>query len=514
MTRADWGKLLLLGLLGGGVAFWVSRFQPAPGYMDADYYQAVGQRFVTGYGLTEPFLWNYLDDPAGLPHPAHAYWMPLTSLLAAAGMWLGRQVSFSAARMGFVLLAALLPPLTALTALWFHGRRPLAWAAGALAAFSAFYAPFLPTTDAFGLYMLWGLLFVWAAGAQAPRRSAALGLLVALMHLTRADGILWLPVALWAAVRDARSWKGRAWRVGGVLLGYGLVMLPWFVRNSLFFGAPLAPGGVRALFVRTYNDLFLYPASQLTWSYWLSGGLGEILQARLWAARLNLGTLFAVQGGIIWLPFILWVAWQRRKDVRVQVTALGWTFTFLFLTLVFPFAGARGAFFHSGAAVQPFFWVLAPLGLQESARKLAVWRGWKEKEFASRVLLLFLLATLGLTVLLVQTRVAAGWGREQQTYRQAEAWLQSRGALDEPIIVANPPGYWLATGRTALALPGGGPEMVLRVADDFGAAYLLLQADNHPPALQALFASSEAEGRIRYLATFNQEARLYVILSP
>ena len=52
-------------------------FQQYPGYMDADYYYSVGLQIINGFGLNELVLWNYLDDPAGLPHPSNAYWMPL-----------------------------------------------------------------------------------------------------------------------------------------------------------------------------------------------------------------------------------------------------------------------------------------------------------------------------------------------------------------------------------------------------------------------------------------------------
>ncbi len=506
MKRTDRMMLGLLAWLGWAVALAVSRFQPAPGYMDADYYQAIGLRFVNGDGLTEPFLWNYLDDPAGVPHPANAYWMPLPSLLAAAGMWLAGRADYAAGRLGFLLLAGVLPVLTALTALWLHGRRKLAWVSGMLAAFAGFYAPFLPLTEGFGLYMLWGTLFIWAAGVSHRRRELALGVLVALMHLTRADGVFWLPLALWLAWRQ-RRWAG----VGESLLGYGLLMLPWLVRNVLFFGHLLAPGGGRSLFLRVYNDLFLYPAGQLTWRYWLADGWWPIVRTRLWAAGMNLGTFLAVQGGIIWLPFILWAAWLRRRDVRVQTAALGWGIFFLLFTLVFPLAGARGGFFHGGAALQPFFWALAPLGLDDALRWMARRRGWRLDVSRRWLLALWLGTTVALTGVLLQTRVVQGqWGRAQERYRQVEAWLRENVGDEAPVIVANPPGYWLATGRTALALPGGDVTMILRVADDFGARYLLLEPGAFPAQLDPLFAQNSDDGRFRYLTTI-EEARLYAI---
>ncbi len=511
MTRADRVKLLLLGVLGGLVAAFIARFQPAPGYMDADYYQAVGERFISGAGLTEPFLWNYLDDPHGLPHPANAYWMPLPSLLAAAGMWLSGQKAFWAGRLGFIALAGLLPPLTAITALWLHKQRKLAWVSGGLAIFSAFYAVFLPTTDGFGLYMLWGTLFLWVSADKSRRQTLALGLLVALMHLTRADGVLWLLPALWLAWRRAPRQR----RLCGVLVGYAGVMLPWFVRNWIVFGSPLAPGGGRSLFLRAYNDLFLYPASALTWQYWVQDGLAAIARVRLWAAGLNLGTFLAVQGGIFWLPFILLAAWQLRRDVRVQTAALGWGLTFLAFTLAFPFAGARGGFFHSGAALQPFFWVLAPYGLQEMVAWLEARRQWQTARALPRLLTLFLAMTIALTAFLVGSRVVmADWGSNARRYAQIEDWIRHRQQDDiAPVIVANPPGYWLATERSALALPGGGPEMVLQVADDFGARYLVLEPGSYPDALTALFLAPRTDGRFLYLTTI-EGAHIYAIAAP
>ncbi len=152
----SWRHYLLLALLGAVVLTGVAAFQSAPGYMDADYYHASGLQLAAGRGFTEPFLWNYLDDPAGLPHASHAYWMPLGSMLAAAGAALFRSLSFTTSRLGFIVVAALVPPLTAALAWSFTSRRDLSMAAGLLAVFPAFYLPFLPVTDTFGIYMLLG----------------------------------------------------------------------------------------------------------------------------------------------------------------------------------------------------------------------------------------------------------------------------------------------------------------------------------------------------------------------
>lgn len=508
MKRRDVLILCLLALAGWAVAFGVAAFQDAPGYMDADYYQAIAVRFVQGHGLSEPFLWNYLDDPQGIPHPAHAYWPPLTTLWAALGMALTGQSTFQAARLGFLLLAGLLPPLTALTGLWLHGRRPLAWAAGLLAVFPLFYVPFLPTTDSFGLVMLVGTLFIWSAGSVHPRRFLVLGVLTALMTLARADGLFWLLPAGWLAWREPVQWRVKA--AASLLAGFLAIMLWWYVRNLLSFGSPLTPHGYRTLLICDYNDLFAYPASGLTVKRWLACGFGNLLRDRLWALGMNLATFIGVQGGIFWWPFIVLASWRRRGDLRIQLTWLAWGLIFALMTFPFALAGARGGFFHSGAAVQPVFWALAPLGLADALAWARERLGWRSPHAWPGFMALLLTVTAAATLLLVYVRVVLpGWDGGQARYRAVEAQLP----CDGPVLVANPPGYWLATGRPALALPTGGLAALDQLAGDFGAGCLLLEPDSFPAELGPLYETPADVLGWDYFVTV-QEVRIYVRQTP
>lgn len=73
--------------------------------------------------------------------------------------------------------------------------------AGLLAVFSGYYAPYLPVTDTFSLYMLFGALFFLVVNRKPSIVNPfLLGLLAGLMHLSRADGILWLALALFAII--------------------------------------------------------------------------------------------------------------------------------------------------------------------------------------------------------------------------------------------------------------------------------------------------------------------------
>src|SRR5512135_3116135 len=184
----------LLALLGLALAFGVAQFEPFPGYLDSDYYFGGGLQLAAGKGFTEPYLWNYLDNPSGLPHTSHSYWMPLSSLIAAAGLWLTRSTSYEAGRIGFLALAGLAPVVTAALAYRFTCRTGLAMASGLLAVFSVYYVPFMPVPDNYGPYLVVGALFFLTMSWRSPASYLILGALSGLLTLARSDGLLWLAI--------------------------------------------------------------------------------------------------------------------------------------------------------------------------------------------------------------------------------------------------------------------------------------------------------------------------------
>ncbi len=515
-----WQRHLLLALAGLLVAGSVAAFQPSPGYLDANYYYAGGLQLAAGRGFREPYLWNYLDDPAGLPHPSHAYWMPLASLLAAAGAALPGPSTWFSARLGFLAVAALLPPLTAALAWSFASRRDLALLAGLLAVFSGFYLPFLPITDTFGLYMLFGGLFFLLVGRPVTvGRAVGLGLLAGLMHLARADGLLWLLLALLAVLfcmpRPPSSARLLSlWAVLGVLAGYLLVMGPWFGRNLAVFGAPLAPGGTKMLWLTSYNQIFSFPSDRITFAAWLDSGAAAILGARLWALGMNLATAFGVQGEAFLSPLVLLAGWRLRGERRVQLAGLAWLLTLTVMTAVFPYAGARGGFFHAGAALQPVWWALAPLGLESFLEWGRRRRGWDSRAGAVFRPALAVVAAL-LTAVIVWGRVfgagteSQAWGRDYVAYSQCAQALRDAGLRPgQVVMVADPPGFYLASGNPAIAVPDGGPETALLAAERYGARFLVLEAGSAPDGLLPLYRLDEQPPGLIYLGEVDG-ARLF-----
>lgn len=517
MTRRDYSLLALLGL---AVVLTAAAFQAAPGYMDADYYYAGGLQLAAGRGFTEPYLWNYLDNPAGLPHPSHAYWMPLASILAAAVPALFGPGSWLAGRIPFYLVAACLPPLTAALAFSLTSRRVLALTSGLLAAFSGFYLPFLTTTDTFGLYMLFGGLFFWLAfrAPSAPRfplliSSCLLGLLSGLMHLSRADGLLWLFVAFLAVLFRRKRGDPPLPALFSLLLvlaGYLLPMAPWLARNYAAFGSLLAPGGSKMLWLTSYDQIFSYPASALTFDSWLRSGLGNILAARIWALGLNAATAFGVQGGVFLLPFIVIGLWHLRKQKMVRLAGWAWLLTLAAMTLAFPFAGARGGFFHSGASVQTIWWALAPVGLERVVQWGRLRRNWDEVRARTVFLSGLVLMAVFLSGAILLYRLPT-WKAERISYSQANTFLKGRGMLGtDVVIVSNPPGFYLASGNPAIAVPDGGAETVLALAERYGARFLVLEEGSTPASLTPVYEHPLAYPALAYLGE-TERARIYAI---
>ena len=485
MSFRTYFLLFLSGLI---LPFIIVQFQPIPGYLDADYYFAGGLQLVKGSGFTEPYLWNYLDGTTSLPHPSHTYWMPLASMVAAAGMWGTGQATYETARLPFIIIGALVVPITAALSYSFSKKRDIAFLSAALAIFSVYNAPFVGVTDNFGLFMLFGgLYFIFATKLlEGPTRQQYwffLGLDAGLLTLSRSDGLLWLAITflftLFRAPKETLSRLALYIIKNSLIasLGFLIIMSPWYARNLNTFGTLMAPGGSRVLWLENYDQTFMYPPENLNMESFLATGWNEILNDRMWAFGINLQSAFAAHGGIILFPFIISGLIYFRKDERVQLAGAAWLILFLVMTFIFPFAGARGAFFHAGAAFQPLWWSLVPLGLDGILLSLKK-RNWGSDQtkviFRSALVVIVIM----LTAFVVNLRLfTLGWGEGEGEYPEIEAFLLENGIKENDIvIVRNAPGYYIETGRSAISIPYGGRDAILAVSDQFNADYLVIES--------------------------------------
>ncbi|MGB9669085.1 MAG: hypothetical protein ACPL0B_01745, partial [Anaerolineales bacterium] len=227
----------------------VAKFQFNPGYMDAEYYFATGQYLYSGHGFVEPFLWNYLNNPASLPAPSHLYWMPLASLLAFLGMEIGNSALWFWGRLPFVFLASAIPPLTYYLSYHLKPHTSIARLAGLLALFSGFYAAYLTTTDTFAICMILGTVWILLAEKALTKGGIWffwIGVTSGLLHLSRADGLLWFvmifALGVWQAIQSHKKFNELFPWLILALGGYLLVMSPWYYRNWGLWHSPFPPG--------------------------------------------------------------------------------------------------------------------------------------------------------------------------------------------------------------------------------------------------------------------------------
>lgn len=462
----------------------------APGYMDAEYYFATGRHLAAGDGFSEPFLWNYLADPVQLPTASHAYWMPLASLVAAAPMAVFG-TSFGSAQSLFVLVAALIPVLSARTSTALGAGRRTAWLSGLLAILGGFFLPYFVTTDTFALYAVVGGAALWQMGEATSRPSAwrwlLIGALIGLGHLTRADGLLlWFP----AAMALVLSPRGRGRGLLEMLVGYGLVTAAWWLRNVLAFGSILPPGVGRALWLLEYDELFIYPASLLTPERWWSTGWAAILRPRIEAGWTNVQTILAVNGYVVLLPLALLGGWDRRRLPLLRIGATYLTVLLLFMTVVFPFAGSRGGFFHSSAALMPLMWALVGVGIEILSR-YAPRVGWQPDRTQTLLTSVAVVVAAGLSLWTLAGK--AGWlgasnsfGRNMETYGRVQAILHEADPSAEVVAVVNPPGFESVTGISAVVLPHGTVDTLHEVVRRYGVDWIVLEAD-HPMGLRSVY---------------------------
>ncbi|HET9906120.1 MAG TPA: hypothetical protein VFQ23_05755, partial [Anaerolineales bacterium] len=180
------------------------------------------------------------------------------------------------------------------------------------------------------------------------------------------------------------------------------------------------------------------------------------------------------------------------------------------------FAGSRGSFFHAGAAFQPYWWVAAPVGL-DAVISWARNRGQFTDKNAPIVFqgILVLLAAL-MTFYLVNFRVIAnGWAKDDVIYPAVEKMFQDNGiGQQDVVIVRNPPGYFIGSGRSAISLPFGDESTIMAVAEKFDARYLVLEEDGTFESIQDLYDHPQDQPEFIYLGEVDG-ARLYRIeLNP
>lgn len=484
------------------------------GYMDASYTLHIAEQLARGRGFTEEIIWNYLEQPDALPHPSNAYWMPLPSLLVAP-LFAGFGVSYRVAQVPFILLSALLPLLAFFASRKIFVRDDYAWGAGLLTLFSGFYTIYWVSPDNFTVYAVTASVCLWftARGIETMRaRDFVLaGVFAGLSHLTRADGILLIamaPLAFYFRRPRAIYHRSRIVLLAlYFLLGYLIVMSPWFVRNLDAFGTPLVSAGTKTIWLTNYDELFRY-ADDLTPARYFAWGFDKIIGSKASAALQNFFILIFSSPILFLAPFIVIGGWRVRQGIEVKLFALYGLLLYVVMTLVFTFPSWRGTVFHSGAALVPYFAVLAPPGIDAAVQWIArKRRAWNAQQAALVFRWGFIAIAALFSVYLYAGALVGGatnipaWNQRDREYAALARWLDSNAPPDAIVMTVDPPHFYNVAHKHAIVTPTDSVEAIFAAAQRYGARYLVLQFD-HPAPLRDVYLGKTTIAGLKPVARY------------
>jgi hypothetical protein len=477
--------LLLLGLITAGIAAYGVG---SPGYMDADYYYAMGMQWSQGAGSDEPFLWNYLGQPESIPTPSHAYWPPLTSMIVGAVLRVFGD-GFRVAQAPFVLLTAVLPFLVWRLALAMGEDISLSFQAGLLALAPGFFLPFFLSTDVFSFYAFLGVVMMLAlSNMRLPQNGIVwlgIGILSGAAHLSRADGFLLLVFPLFYILTSS---MGRLRRIGFLVLGYGLIMAPWVTRNMIEFGAPLNSGGGQTLWLLSYDEIFSFPDTLLTPQRWWGAGIKQVLQQRVSAMGVIVQRILAENGLIFLAPFMLVGMKARWKDSLVRSMVI-------YLLIL---------------------WIMAPIGLQSVLKWIGERREWDLvralRMYGVTMVVFALILTWGVYVYRVigigQDQIR--WNLPGLRYEAVDKVLRELDPTPGVVAINNPPGFYHVSGLQAVVLPQGDIEVLRQVVETYDVSWIVVDP-NHPQQLKNLYHRSVIPTWLQFKADLNLYGETFIL---
>lgn len=467
-TRRDWLLAAAFALIAALAMVYL--LNPGPSYLDSYYHYNAAARLASGDGLTDAALWVYLGLPEGLSTPitetpSHLYWMPMTSLLAGASMKLFG-VSYDAAQIPIALCYAGAILLAALAGGWLGGAKRHAALAMMLMIASSSFAPMWGETDTFAPYTLFGAgalaAIIQARVTDNWRWWLAAGLLSGAGHLTRSDGLLLVMVGVLVALFSGR--RSRTLGLAAVVVGYLVVMGPWFIRMMNVVGAPLPVGGLQTAYLTEYEQIFRYPWQTLSLG---SVGIPALIQARIEAFPQNIGTFFVSEGWLVLWPLMLWGLFRAHPAARLTVGlfALG---LHVAMSLVFAWPAARGGLFHGTSALMPWWSALTIIGAEALANRLS--RRQPRMRTFTQVLVMSLTvgAALLMTSFTLSTPKSAG---EPESVTVLRPLLTA----DDRVMATDPSLNYYHLGVGGVVLPDAPVAQLEQMAETFDLDYFVFE---------------------------------------
>ncbi|HEY6608255.1 MAG TPA: hypothetical protein VI277_03575 [Candidatus Limnocylindria bacterium] len=472
-----------------------------PPFTDPAYYSLIGQRLADGHGFTTPVLWSFIEvgsvlpDPAVLPVPSNAHWMPLTSIVAAGSMAIFGS-SYIAGTVPLVILSAILVPLTYLVTfeLW-----RVRWQAVVAAVLALFGGPMLimyPSIDNFAVFGVVGAgsLYCSMRAVSAERPGPWLvagGALAGLATLSRIDGAVlvvgvataWFVRRGWSPWRPERS-GGASWAWGfASAAAFLLVLAPWLARNLAVFGSVLPSAGGHTLWITSYNEQFSigHEVSAATYLEW---GLANIIGSKLVSWGELVGRMAVLLGGTFIVFFVagLWL-YRRRADLAPFLVYFA--VMFFVMGAVFTFHAPKGAFYHSAPAWLPWAFGISVAAIAPTCTAAGRFWPFLRRPATHRFIAIAGVGGAVALSLIGSVTLYAQWDRSRVRDEQAAAFLRANAEPTDVIMASDPASLYPLSGNPGLAAPFDPFRVIEQVVDAYDVRWVVVLSpgDDEPDPL-------------------------------
>lgn len=485
---------------------------PDPAYPDSFYYVNVARALAAGDGLRVDFIWIFADvggtiptNPI-LPIPSNAHWMPLASLVQVPFIWMLGPTAWASA-LPFAIIGAVAAPLTWAVARDAGSRPLVAVSAGLLVATPVLSTPFMVQPDNFSLFqpLVVGALWLGAHGLRGSGRAfVAAGALGGLATLARNDGLLVLVAlglaVLWDRARARRlrdSPAGGGPRIGGpridgraalgAVAAFGLVMIPWWVRQLTTFGSlsPSTASG-KVLFIRSIEE-WNSIATPASLDRLLAMGAGPLMATRMAGLTAAIAIFAQVIAGLILVPFLLVGGWARRRSSDFGVFFLYGALLFAFSALISAVHVPGGTFLHSAVALVPHSFILVVEGIVLVVDKVVARRPALRPEQTRRLFVGAAVAFAGVMAVAGSVIVHSGWSAQRDDRQAVSAALDGAGVpMTDRVMSIDAAGYRYWTGRGGVVLVNDPIDTIRRVAAAYDIRWLVLNRGDGVAAVESI----------------------------
>jgi hypothetical protein len=510
--KKSYQALLLICLGALILRLFVARWVEHPGVGDPNHYYNLGQLLVEGRGFNIDYIWQFNNPPETLEHPDD-YWMPLTGVIAAAGMKL-LGVNVFAAILPTIILGSIVPILAYAAARQFGCiERTSLFAAACAAVLPEFVLNSVRTdTTIPNIIAAVPCILLFNHGLRTGKlwAFATSGVLAGVAYLIRSDSALLVPVLglTWGVYFVSKHYVGsrRASTLQEIKLDWrpalltpilaALVVAPWIVRNLQLSGVATTPNLDQMFYLTDFREHFVYDSEISLQTLLEKQTPAQILGKRLFEMAASLKIIYttldvflpvAVFGGLL----LLLAARDRERWLTITPALLFLAGVYLFYTLLVPLKSEGGSFKKAYLSLIP---LLLPLAAYALERAIA------DRRIQLGVMALAVLFTGFNAVELVRedARFAGNYLNYMRQVVQTAAELPDTNGDGEIILMAQDPFMLRFVGVRAVMVPMEDRDTVLEVARRYGTDYLMMPPDR--PSLDPLFTGDEADPRFVHAA--------------